>query len=95
MGRTGSQGHPAQWLKAHPTVLLFVEGHCDERGTMEYNMALGERRGRATMNFLIGQGIQASRITAVSYGQERPLCSEKNERCWSRNRRRHFLIKPS
>ena len=85
----------AQWLKTNPTVLLLVEGHCDERGTTEYNLALGERRARAAVNFLVAQGIQAGRITAVSYGKERPLCSEKNERCWSKNRRAHFLVKPS
>ena len=85
----------AQWLKANRTALLLVEGHCDERGTTEYNITLGERRARAAMNFLVGQGIQASRITAMSYGKERPLCSEKNDRCWSRNRRAHFLVKPS
>ncbi len=85
----------ARWLKTKPAFLLLVEGHCDERGTNEYNLALGERRARATMNFLIGQGIQTSRITTVSYGKERPLCSEKDERCWRSNRRAHFLVKPS
>jgi peptidoglycan-associated lipoprotein len=84
-----------QWLKTNPTVFLLIEGHCDERGTTEYNMALGERRARVTMNFLVGQGIQASRMTTVTYGKERPLCSEKNERCWNKNRRAHFLVKPS
>lgn len=85
----------AQWLKANPAFLVLIEGHCDERGTNEYNLALGERRARAATNFLIGQGVPATRISTVSYGKERPLCSEKNERCWSSNRRAHSLVKPS
>lgn len=84
----------ARWLKADPAVLVLIEGHCDERGTNEYNLALGERRARATMNFLVGQGVPATRITTVSYGEEHPGCSEKNETCWSSNRRAHFLVKP-
>ena len=85
----------AQWLKTNPTVLLLVEGHCDERGTGEYNMALGERRAQAAVNFLVGRGIEARRISTVSYGKERPQCADKNDRCWSANRRAHFLVKPS
>ncbi len=84
----------ATWLKAHPNILLLIEGHCDERGTNEYNLALGERRARAAMNYLVGQGVAASRIGIVSYGEERPLCAEHNETCWAQNRRAHFLVKP-
>jgi peptidoglycan-associated lipoprotein len=73
--------------------LVLIEGHCDERGTNEYNLALGERRAKATMNYLVSQGIQANRITIISYGKERPVCSEKNEACWQKNRRAHFLVK--
>jgi len=80
------------WLKAND-VLVLIEGHCDERGTNEYNLALGERRAKATMNYLVSQGIQANRITIISYGEERPVCTEKNEACWQKNRHAHFLVK--
>jgi peptidoglycan-associated lipoprotein len=83
----------AVWLKAHGGSLVLIEGHCDERGTVEYNMALGERRARATMSYLVSHGIQASRITLVSYGKERPLCAEHGETCWAKNRRAHVLVK--
>jgi len=84
----------AGWLKSHPDQLLLIEGHCDERGTNEYNLALGERRAKSTMNYLVSQGVQSSRITIISYGEERPLCTEHNEGCWAKNRRAHFLVKP-
>ncbi len=80
------------WLKAND-VLVLIEGHCDERGTNEYNLALGERRAKATMNYLVSQGIQANRITIISYGEERPVCTEHNEACWQKNRHAHFLVK--
>ena len=83
----------AQWLKDNANQLVLIEGHCDERGTNEYNLGLGERRARATMNYLVNQGIAANRITLVSYGEERPVCTEKNERCWQQNRRAAFLVK--
>jgi peptidoglycan-associated lipoprotein len=83
----------ASWLKSNAGNLVLIEGHCDERGTNEYNLALGERRAKSTMNYLVAQGVQASRITIISYGKERPLCPEHNEGCWSRNRRAHFLTK--
>jgi peptidoglycan-associated lipoprotein len=82
-----------QWLKGHPDYLVLIEGHADERGTSEYNVALGERRARASMNYLVSHGIQATRITVLSYGEERPLCREHTEECWSQNRRSHFLVK--
>lgn len=84
----------AAWLKTNPGHLVLIEGHCDERGTNEYNLALGERRAKAAMNYLVSQGVQASRITIISYGEERPLCAEHNEACWAKNRRAHFLVKP-
>jgi len=84
----------AAWLKSHDNMLVLVEGHCDERGTNEYNLALGERRAKATMNYLVAQGVQANRITIISYGEERPVCTEHTEACWAKNRRAHFLIKP-
>lgn len=83
----------AKWLKTNPRTLILIEGHCDERGTSEYNLALGERRAKATMNYLVSQGVQANRITLISYGKERPLCAEHNEECWAKNRRSHFLAK--
>jgi peptidoglycan-associated lipoprotein len=82
----------ATWLKSN-SQLVLIEGHCDERGTNEYNLALGERRAKATMNYLVSQGVQATRITIISYGEERPICTEHNEACWARNRRAHFLSK--
>jgi peptidoglycan-associated lipoprotein len=83
----------AGWLKSNADNLVLIEGHCDERGTNEYNLALGERRAKATMNYLVSQGIQANRITIISYGKERPVCSDKSEGCWQKNRRAHFLVK--
>jgi peptidoglycan-associated lipoprotein len=83
----------AAWLKENGTQLVLIEGHCDERGTNEYNLGLGDRRARATMNYLVTQGVQASRITIVSYGEERPACSQKTESCWAQNRRAAFLVK--
>ena len=84
----------ASWLKSNPTHLVLIEGHCDQRGTNEYNLALGERRAKSTMNYLVSQGVQANRITIISYGEERPQCTEHNEACWAKNRRAHFLVKP-
>jgi peptidoglycan-associated lipoprotein len=83
----------AAWLKQNPGNLILVEGHCDERGTAEYNLALGERRAKSTMNYLVSQGVAANRITIISYGKERPLCTEKTEACWAQNRRAHHLTK--
>ncbi len=83
----------AAWLKTRGNDLVLIEGHCDERGTNEYNLALGERRARATMNYLLAQGLPATRITIISYGKERPVCTEHAESCWARNRRAHFLVK--
>ena len=83
----------AAWLKANPNNLVLIEGHADERGTNEYNLALGEKRAKAAMNYLVAQGVQASRVTIISYGEERPVCAEKTEACWAKNRRDNFLTK--
>jgi peptidoglycan-associated lipoprotein len=83
----------AAYLKANPDQFLLIEGHCDERGTIEYNLALGERRTKAATNYLVAQGIEARRISIVSYGKERPVCTERTEACWAKNRRAHFLTK--
>jgi peptidoglycan-associated lipoprotein len=84
----------AAYLKANPNLLVLVEGHTDERGTNEYNIALGERRAKSAVNYLVAQGIDASRFTTVSYGEERPVCKEQTEACWAKNRRAVFLSKP-
>ena len=88
----------AAWLRANPGQLVLIEGHCDNRGATstknEFNMDLGERRAQAAMNHLIAQGVHPSRITILSYGEERPHCTEDSERCWSQNRRSRFLVKP-
>jgi len=83
----------AAWLKANPNQLVRIEGNTDERGTAEYNLALGERRAKAAMSYLVSKGIAADRMTTVSFGKERPVCTEHNESCWARNRRDDFLTK--
>jgi len=84
----------AGWLKSNADQLLLIEGHCDERGTTEYNTALGDRRAKATKNYLVSRGVPASRITVISYGKERPICVQPGGECWAQNRRAHFLVKP-
>jgi peptidoglycan-associated lipoprotein len=83
----------AAWLVKNGDYLLLIEGHCDERGTDEYNLALGDRRARSALNYLVAQGVKGDRITIVSFGEQRPLCRESNEACWAKNRRDMFLIK--
>jgi len=77
----------AAWLKTYPQYRFVIEGHCDDRGTREYNLALGERRATAVKNYLIALGIDANRMQTISYGKERPVCTESTEDCWARNRR--------
>lgn len=77
----------AAWLKANPSVTVTVEGHCDERGTREYNLALGERRANAVKDYLVFQGIDAKRVKVVSYGEERPVALGSDEAAWAQNRR--------
>jgi peptidoglycan-associated lipoprotein len=83
----------AKWLLDHSGTQILIEGHADERGTNEYNLALGENRARVTRDQLVARGVAASRITLVSYGEERPTCRERSENCWAHNRRAHFLVK--
>jgi peptidoglycan-associated lipoprotein len=83
----------AKWLIANPSYILLVEGHCDQRGTNEYNLALGDRRAKAAMDYLVAQGVAASRITTISYGEEQPICTEARESCWAQNRRDQFRVK--
>jgi peptidoglycan-associated lipoprotein len=82
----------AEWLKKFPSIQLLVEGHCDERGTNEYNLALGDRRANAAKEYLASLGVDGSRVRTVSYGEERPFCNESAESCWQQNRRGHFVI---
>ncbi|HEV8629143.1 MAG TPA: peptidoglycan-associated lipoprotein Pal [Thermoanaerobaculia bacterium] len=82
----------AKFLTSHPEFILTIEGHADERGTNDYNLALGERRANAAKEYLATLGVGADRLRTVSYGEERPFCSESNEGCWSQNRRAHFTI---
>lgn len=82
----------AQWLKKHPSVQVLIEGHCDERGTAAYNLALGDRRANAAKEYLASLGIDVSRLRTVSYGKERPFCTESDESCWQKNRRAHLVI---
>ena len=81
----------ADFLKAHPDIKFTVEGHCDERGSEEYNLGLGDRRANAAKNFLVNLGIGADRITTISYGKDRPFCTDHNEACWQQNRRAHLV----
>jgi peptidoglycan-associated lipoprotein len=82
----------AEWMKRWASTRVTVEGHCDERGTAEYNLALGERRASAVKDYLVSLGVAADRVAVVSKGKESPFCSESNESCWQQNRRGHFLI---
>jgi peptidoglycan-associated lipoprotein len=78
--------------KGMPSAKLLVEGHCDERGTEQYNMALGQRRADATKDYLVSLGMDASLLSTISYGEGKPQCTESNEDCWAKNRRAHFAI---
>jgi peptidoglycan-associated lipoprotein len=82
----------AAWLRDHPDATVTIEGNCDDRGTNEYNLALGDRRADSAKAFLVDLGIASSRLTTISYGEERPLCTQNTEECWAKNRRDHFVI---
>ncbi len=82
----------AEYLLGNPDISVVVEGHCDERGTNEYNLSLGDRRAESSKNFLVELGILESRFMTVSYGEERPIATAQNEEAWARNRRSHFAI---
>jgi peptidoglycan-associated lipoprotein len=81
----------AEWLKANPKVKVRIEGNCDERGTKEYNQALGQRRATSAKKYLTDMGISAKRILLISYGKEKPVCSDSSESCWQKNRRDDFI----
>ncbi len=82
----------ADFLKQHPNVKVEIQGHCDERGTNNYNLALGQRRADSTKRYLASLGISENRLHVISYGEEKPFCLERNEGCWWRNRRAHFMV---
>lgn len=82
----------ASWLLKNSDARLSIEGHCDERGTNEYNLALGDRRAKAARDFLIALGVASKRIDLISYGEEKPQCAEQTEECWAKNRRAHFVV---
>jgi peptidoglycan-associated lipoprotein len=81
----------AEFLRSYPQIRVTIEGHCDERGSTEYNIGLGERRAQAAKNYLISLGIPTDRMDTVSWGKERPFCTEHDEACWQQNRRAHFV----
>jgi peptidoglycan-associated lipoprotein len=83
------------WLLSNSNYLVLIEGHCDERGTNAYNLALGDRRARVTRNYFVSRGVSAHRITTLSWGEERPFCTDRTEECWAKNRRAHLLVKPA
>jgi peptidoglycan-associated lipoprotein len=84
--------HNAEWLKAHPESRVEVEGHCDDLGTAEYNLALGAKRAQAAKDFLVSEGIDPDRLVTISYGKEAPACFEHTEECRVKNRRARFII---
>lgn len=81
----------AEFLRANPDVTIRIEGHCDERGSVAYNLGLGDRRANATRDFLVSLGISSERMTTISYGKERPFCTQSDENCWQQNRRGHLV----
>lgn len=80
------------WMMKNSSATLSIEGHCDDRGTNEYNLALGDRRAKAVKEFIVSLGVLSSRIESISYGEEKQICTEQNEECWAKNRRAHFVI---
>jgi peptidoglycan-associated lipoprotein len=82
----------AEWMRENPDAMVTIEGHCDDRGTNEYNLALGDRRAESAKAFLVDLGIDASRLTTISYGEERPVDPRQNEEAWAKNRRGHFVV---
>lgn len=82
----------AEWIRSNPVVRLEIQGHADERGTTQYNLSLGARRARASKDYLTSLGIAPERLSTISYGEELPVCREKTEECWQRNRRAHFVV---
>jgi len=88
----GALAKNANWMVQYPTVVILIEGHCDDRNTREYNLALGERRANAVRDYLISLGVPGDRIGTISYGEERPFALGQTEEAWALNRRSHFVI---
>jgi peptidoglycan-associated lipoprotein len=84
--------HSAEAIKAHPNWVVQIQGNCDERGSIEYNLALGERRANAALQWLTQNGVNASQLKTISFGKEKPVCTESNEDCWQKNRHDHFQL---
>jgi peptidoglycan-associated lipoprotein len=82
----------ADWLRSNGRAKIEVEGHCDSRGTIEYNLSLGAKRAKSVKDALVGLGVSADRVSTISYGKELPLCQEESDSCWARNRRAHSVI---
>lgn len=82
----------ASWMNKNKGANITIEGHCDERGTNEYNLALGEKRAKSAMDYLVSLGVSSSRMGMITYGEENPVCVQKNEACWQKNRRAHFIF---
>ena len=82
----------AAFMKSYPQAHLLIDGNCDERGTVEYNLGLGEHRAHAALAYLVGLGVDGARLRSTSYGKEKPVCTEATETCWGRNRRAHFTL---
>lgn len=85
----------SEWLRANPAVGVEIEGHADERGTTDYNLALGAKRAQSVKDYLVTLGTVADRLSTMSYGEEAPVCREHNEECWQKNRRARFVIQPA
>ncbi len=82
----------AEWMRRYPSATVIIEGHCDERGTSEYNLALGDRRAQSVKSFMVNLGISPGRMTTISYGEERPVAPGHNEFAWAKNRRANFVV---
>lgn len=82
-----------EYLQDHTSARVEIEGHCDDRGTIEYNLALGAKRARAARDYLVALGVGADRLTTISYGEELPLCYDHTDTCWQKNRRVHFVVR--
>ena len=80
------------YLKSNPSLKIEIQGHCDERGSNTYNIALGERRVQSTKQYLVTQGVDSSNVQTIGYGEEKPFCFDSNETCWFQNRRAHFML---
>ncbi|NWF98231.1 MAG: peptidoglycan-associated lipoprotein Pal [Nitrospirae bacterium] len=82
----------SNWMLKNKNTVISLEGHCDERGTNEYNLALGDKRAKSARDYLIALGIPSERLQTISYGEEKPVCTEKTESCWAKNRRVHIVV---